>query len=171
MIREIVDGENYRELGPTPKSIAISGKVESVDKLLTFCGIGFLSSLSDIFGRKVIMAWSAIGFALTNYLQAVAITLGKNPSTHHLAIPLVYVAKLIDGCSSCMLPLCQAYVTDCTPNEDQLATNLGIFSGLSCKYCVCVCVVDVLCFFVFLSSIFACCMYSTSLSHSSQTPH
>ena len=134
MIREIIDGPNYKELGPSPKSIALSGKVESVDKLLTFCGIGLLSSLSDIYGRKPIMAWSALGFAITNYLQAIAIELGRDPNTSHLAIPLVYAAKVVDGCSSCMLPLCQAYITDCTINEKDLASNLGLFAGLSCKY-------------------------------------
>ena len=53
LVREIVDGD--AKASPSAKSIALSGKVESVDKLLTFLGIGFLSALSDKFGRKPLM--------------------------------------------------------------------------------------------------------------------
>jgi len=53
LVREIVDGDAKAK--PSPRSIALSGKVESVDKLLTFLGIGFLSALSDKFGRKPLM--------------------------------------------------------------------------------------------------------------------
>lgn len=53
LVREIVDGD--ANATPSAKSIALSGKVESVDKLLTFLGIGFLSALSDKFGRKPLM--------------------------------------------------------------------------------------------------------------------
>lgn len=53
LVREIVDGD--AKASPSAKSIALSGKVESVDKLLTFMGIGFLSALSDKLGRKPLM--------------------------------------------------------------------------------------------------------------------
>lgn len=53
LVREIVDGDP--KASPSAKSIALSGKVESVDKMLTFLGIGFLSALSDKFGRKPLM--------------------------------------------------------------------------------------------------------------------
>ena len=53
LVREIIDGDPKAK--PSAKSIALSGKVESVDKLLTFLGIGFLSALSDKFGRKPLM--------------------------------------------------------------------------------------------------------------------
>lgn len=53
LVREIVDGD--AKATPSAKSIALSGQVESVDKLLTFLGIGFLSALSDKFGRKPLM--------------------------------------------------------------------------------------------------------------------
>ena len=46
LIGSIVDGEAYLK-NPIPKAIALSGKVESVDKFLTFAGVGFLSTLSD----------------------------------------------------------------------------------------------------------------------------
>lgn len=53
LVREIIDGD--AKASPSAKSIALSGKVESVDKLLTFLGIGFLSALSDKYGRKPLM--------------------------------------------------------------------------------------------------------------------
>jgi hypothetical protein len=53
LAREVVDGDFKAK--PSAKSISLSGKVESVDKLLTFLGVGFLSALSDKFGRKPLM--------------------------------------------------------------------------------------------------------------------
>ena len=53
LVREIVDGDP--KASPSAKAIALSGKVESVDKLLTFLGIGFLSALSDKFGTQPLM--------------------------------------------------------------------------------------------------------------------
>lgn len=66
------------------------------------------------------MLWSALGFGATNLIQANAGT----------SIPLLYFADFIDGITSCMLPLCQAYVADCSLPEDR-AVNLGIFQGMS----------------------------------------
>lgn len=117
LVREIVDGD--ARASPSARSIALSGKVEAVDKLLTFLGIGFLSALSDKYGRRPLMAWSAIGFAITNLLQA---------TTNSVA--MLYLADFADGCSSCMLPLCQAYIADVSASG-QLASNLGTFQGLS----------------------------------------
>lgn len=118
LIREIIDGD--AKATPSARSIALSGKVESVDKLLTFLGIGFLASLSDKFGRKPLMIWSSLGFALTNVIQA----------TTKQSAAMLYLADFVDGCSSCMLPLCQAYIADVSKPE-KLAGNLGIFQGLS----------------------------------------
>ena len=42
----------------------------------------------------------------------------------------LFLADAIDGCTSCMLPVCQAYVTDVSPPE-QRAINLGVFQGLA----------------------------------------
>ena len=118
LIREIIDGD--AKASPSARSIALSGKVESVDKLLTFLGIGFLASLSDKFGRKPLMIWSSLGFALTNLIQA----------TTKKSTAMLYLADFVDGCSSCMLPLCQAYIADVSKPE-KLAGNLGVFQGLS----------------------------------------
>ena len=121
MIRTIVDGPGVTT--PSPGAIALSGRVESVDKLLTFAGIGLLSALSDKYGRKPLMIWSSIGFMITNLIQANC----------RGSIASLYLADFIDGCSSCMLPVCQAYVVDCSAKH-QCAANLGIFQGLSGKH-------------------------------------
>ena len=126
MIRQIVDGTDATsQVGykPSSQAISLSGKVESVDKFLTFLGVGFLSALSDKYGRKPLMAWSALGFMLTNIIQAQT----------RKSVALLYLADFVDGCSSCMLPLCQTFVTDCSTPADR-AANLGIFQGLSGTY-------------------------------------
>jgi MFS transporter, DHA1 family, tetracycline resistance protein len=138
MIRTIIDGPDVT-INPSPKSIALSGKVESVDRLLTFAGIGLLSALSDKYGRKPLMTWSAIGFMLTNLIQANC----------RGSIASLYLADFIDGCSSCMLPVCQAYVVDCS-SKDQCASNLGVFQGLSGTQANCSRVSCIPLFFFFL---------------------
>jgi len=127
MIREIVDGNPNAK--PSPQSIALSGNVEAVDKILTFGGVAFLAALSDKHGRKPLIAWSSFGFAITNLVQAFA---GRAPTTG-ASKTLLYLADLVDGCSSCMSPVCQAYVADCSGSGagSSLASNLGIFQGIS----------------------------------------
>lgn len=115
LTRQITDGT----LNPSPASIKLSGNIESVDKILTFLGVSLLSSLSDVHGRKKLMAWSALGFGVTNLLQAKA-----------TGAATLFLADAVDGISSCMTPVCQAYVADCSPPHKR-ASNLGIFQGLS----------------------------------------
>ena len=89
--------------GVTPASTRLKGDVEAVDKILTFCGVGFLGALSDVKGRKPLMAWSALGFGLTLLIQ------GLTTQTSHL-----YLADVVDGLSSCMGAVCTSYVADCS---------------------------------------------------------
>ena len=42
------------------------------EQALTFCFVGLLGALSDVHGRKPLMAYSALGFACTCALQATA---------------------------------------------------------------------------------------------------
>ena len=120
LVREIVDGKGAQKASAT--AIALSGRVESVDKLITFLGVGYLAALSDVAGRKALIVWSSLGFALTNFIQA------NTRSASSLG--LLYLADFIDGCTSCMAPVCQAYVADCS-HPTERAANLGIFQGLS----------------------------------------
>ena len=126
MIRSIVDGDH--RAAPSPASITLSGNVEAVDKVLTFGGVAVLAALSDRHGRKPLIVWSSLGFAVTNFLQAFAAgRAGASPSSAKL---ILYLADFVDGCSSCMTPVCQAYVADASPGSS-LASNLGVFQGIS----------------------------------------
>jgi len=100
----------------SPASAVLGGDVESLDKLITFLFVGFSGALSDVVGRKPLMAWSALGFASTCLIQATASE----------GVAAFYIADLVDGVSSCMGAVCQAYVTDVSPPARR-AINLGIF--------------------------------------------
>jgi len=103
----------------SPASSIVGGDVEALDKLCTFLFVGFLGALSDVLGRKPLMAYSALGFSLTCYIQARA-----------KGVSMLFLADLIDGLSSCMSSVCNAYVADASP-PDRRAVNLGIFQGVS----------------------------------------
>ena len=63
----------------TPRAIRVSGDVEAIDKVLTFMFVGFLGALSDVRGRKPLMAWSAFGYGTTLLLQ---VKFGCGPHLH-----------------------------------------------------------------------------------------
>lgn len=73
---------------------------QALDKLLTFLFVGFLGCLSDVVGRKPLMAYAALGQAIACLMQSEA--------TH---VSLLIAADVIDGASSCMNSVCQA----CSP--------------------------------------------------------
>lgn len=104
----------------TAVSVKVAADVEGVDKLLTFLCVGFLGSLSDVVGRKPLMMYSSLGFGLTCLLQA--------STTNRLST--LYLADIVDGVSSCMSGVCQAYVADASDPASR-AINLGIFQGIS----------------------------------------
>ena len=64
----------------SPESSVRGGDVEAIDKLLTFLFVGLLGSLSDVKGRKPLMAYSALGFAATCMLQATSAKRFANPT-------------------------------------------------------------------------------------------
>jgi len=132
LIREVVDGSDAIKIigyKPSSNAIALSGNVEAIDKVCTFCGIAFLSALSDKYGRKSLIAWSSFGFAITNLLQALVASNFLSGQSIGIRTSALYFADFIDGCSSCMTPVCQAYVADCSYGSGNLASNLGIFQG------------------------------------------
>jgi MFS family permease len=151
LIRQVIDGTDAISVQgyiPSSNAIALSGNVEAIDKVCTFCGIAFLSALSDKYGRKSLIVWSSFGFAITNLLQAFVASSslfflssgsggghghGQSSSSTGIRISLLYLADFIDGCSSCMTPVCQAYVADCSYGSSNLASNLGIFQGYVIK--------------------------------------
>ena len=56
----------------SPASSIVGGDVEALHKICTFLFVGFLGALSDVLGRKPLMAYSALGFCLTCYIQVRA---------------------------------------------------------------------------------------------------
>ena len=116
VISIIVNPDNSPDVSPA--SSVLSGDVEAIDKLCTFLFVGLLGAASDVYGRKPLMAYSALGFAVTCWLQGTA----------KKSLSLLYVADLVDGVSSCMNNVCQAYVADASP-PDRVAINLGIFQA------------------------------------------
>ena len=124
----------------TPAAIRVSGDIEALDQALTFLGVGLLGALSDVVGRKPLMAWSALGFGCTCLIQGTAgLPLWRSfealPMLPRLlgsraSVATLFVADAIDGVSSCMSNVAQAYVADVSPKE-KAAINLGIFQGLS----------------------------------------
>lgn len=105
----------------SPRSSAVGGDVEGLDKLLTFLTVGFLGALSDRVGRKPLIAWSAFGYAFTAAIQASA----------SKGIWKLYAADAIDGLTSCMNAVCSAYVVDSTESAGDRAVAVGIFQGIS----------------------------------------
>ena len=118
IISTIVNEDGSTDVSPA--SAVLGSDVEALDKIITFLCVGFLGALSDVVGRKPLMAYSALGFAATCYLQA----------TTQKTISVLYLADLVDGVSSCMNTVCQAYVADASPPARR-AVNIGIFQGLS----------------------------------------
>ena len=88
----------------SPASSVLGGDVEAVDKIITFLR-WILGALSDVVGRKPLLAYSALGFAITCYLQAQCTS----------STAILYLADFVDGISSCMSGVCQAYVIDASP--------------------------------------------------------
>ena len=66
------------------------------------------------------MMYASLGFGLTCLLQA--------STTNRLST--LYLADIVDGVSSCMSGVCQAYVADASDPASR-AINLGIFQGIS----------------------------------------
>jgi len=104
------------------RSSRVGGDVEGLDKLLTFLGVGALGALSDVVGRKALIATSALGYAVTVVLQA---------SAKKKSIGWLFLADAIDGATSCMNPVCSAYVVDVVRDPSRRAIAVGVFQGLS----------------------------------------
>ena len=71
----------------SPASSIVGGDVEALDKICTFLFVGFLGALSDVIGRKPLMAYSALGFSLTCYMQACAAALCTAAPLLRTAVP------------------------------------------------------------------------------------
>ena len=115
---------NKGSLAVTPESAKVYGFIQTTDSIFTFLSVNTVGLMSDRFGRKPFMMYSALGLG-----SAFAMILyAKTPW-------MFYLAAALDGCSSCMLSQAQAYVSDCTDNKADLSVALGQFQGLAVGMC------------------------------------
>lgn len=105
------DGSNK----PTPTSAALYGWKKAMDYTFTFLSVGVCGSLSDAVGRRPLMAYSSLGLA-TGFIMV----------TQCRTAPLLLLAGAIDGLSSCMGNICQAFVSDICAEEQSRAKNLAL---------------------------------------------
>jgi len=91
----------------------------ATDAFFTFLTNNLWGTLSDKYGRKPFIVMSSIGISIG------ALIVGISP-----VLSLMYIAAAIDGCTSCMFGLGQAYVCDIS-SPNHLAANLGVFMGVS----------------------------------------
>ena len=110
------DGSNQ----PTPKSAVLYGFKKALDYLCTFMSVGAAGALSDAVGRRPLMAYASAGLGLGFLLVARS----RAPS-------VLLLAGVIDGLSSCMGNICQAYVADLSSDDASRAKNLALLQGLS----------------------------------------
>jgi DHA1 family tetracycline resistance protein-like MFS transporter len=85
--------------------------------VMQFLFAPILGRLSDRVGRKPVLALSMLGTAVASVLMGVA----------HLAIglPLLFVARLLDGATGGNISTAQAYIADVTPPEKR-AMGMGL---------------------------------------------
>lgn len=89
---------------------------------LSFSAAQFLASpvlgvLSDRYGRRPVLLLSILGSALGYFLFAIANSL-----------PLMFIARIIDGATGGNISTAQAYIADVTPPEDR-AKNFGLIGA------------------------------------------
>ena len=104
------------------------GSLLATDAFFTLLTTNVWATMSDKYGRQPFIAMSAagigVGAAIVAYSSSLARVLGVSPFT------CMYVAAAIDGCTSCMFGLGQAYVCDVS-DTPVLPANIGLFMGVS----------------------------------------
>ncbi len=95
--------------------------------VMQFVFAPILGSLSDQFGRRVVLLVALLGSALDYFAasQAPAVT-GSFGATAGLAF--LFVTRMINGISGATIPVCSAYIADITPPEKR-AAGFGILGA------------------------------------------
>ena len=91
----------------------------ATDAFFTLCTNNLWGTMSDKYGRKPFMCMSAVGIAL-----------GAALISSSSSVALWFLGAAVDGCTSCMFGIGQAYVSDISGPEE-LAGNIGLFMGLA----------------------------------------
>lgn len=103
-----------KELGATDLMVSVVG---FIFPMMQFLFAPMMGSISDRFGRKPIIAGSLIVNVVGYSLLANAFTL-----------PLLFIARLLNGIGSANLGAAQAYISDITPPEKR-AKSFGIIGA------------------------------------------
>lgn len=92
----------------TSASARVYGNLTGIDAFFTFLSVNLVGCLSDIFGRKPFMFFSAAGLGCAYFLASRA-TSSRS----------FYFASAVDGLTSCMLSQSQAYITDMVADHNR----------------------------------------------------
>ena len=115
---------NDGDANVSQKSSTVYGMLSGLDSLFTFLSVNLIGVLSDTYGRKPFMMMSAVGLGI-----AYSIAVNARDSA------LFCLAGCLDGSTSSMFSLAQAYVADCcrSPgrNNQELGLALSQFQGLA----------------------------------------
>uniref|UniRef100_A0A7S0TRX5 Major facilitator superfamily (MFS) profile domain-containing protein n=1 Tax=Hemiselmis andersenii TaxID=464988 RepID=A0A7S0TRX5_HEMAN len=106
----------------TSSSQMVLAALLATDGFFTFLTNNFWGTLSDRYGRKPFLTMSALGIAVGAALVAVGAHMGR--------VWPMFLGASIDGCTSCMFGLGQAYVSDVS-HPKELAGNIGVFLGIA----------------------------------------
>ena len=103
------------------ESFILLGWLTAIFPLMQFFATPILGQLSDRFGRRRVLALSLLGTALGYFLFAVAVIL-KN-------IPLLFIARALDGITGGNISVARAVVADVTPKEHR-TRNFGFIGAV-----------------------------------------
>lgn len=99
------------------------GNLSGLDALFTFLSVSAVGRLSDVYGRRPFMMYSALGLGLGYFLCSLA-------SFERQWV--FYLSGSIDGLTSCMFSQSQAYVADLSSAiNESLSVALSQFQGLA----------------------------------------
>jgi hypothetical protein len=115
LVNTIISGDNTVTSAGQMKL----GSLLATDAMFTLLTTNMWATLSDKYGRKPFLALSAAGIGVGAGIVACSSSFAP-----------MYAAAAIDGCTSCMFGLGQAYVCDVS-EQPQLAANIGLFMGVS----------------------------------------
>jgi len=99
--------------------VELKGTFESVDQLMTFLFDPIWGVVSDRVGRRPLQVLSCVGMAL----GWATVALGS-------PMWVLLAGRVLDGVTSCMLPICQSSVKDMSAPE-KLSANLGVLQGVA----------------------------------------
>ncbi len=86
-----------------------------------FLATPLLGQLSDRYGRKPVLFLSVIGTCLAYLLFGYGVVTRQ--------IPILFVARILDGITGGNISVAQAVIADITPNQDRTKTY-GLFGGI-----------------------------------------